>query len=249
MTILDVRGPAVGTGARSRLAGVSTPDRHVVHGRTVLNRAAICATYGVAVSTAERWWRERATNGHPPVAYREGRRQWWDEQAMRAFIDTGRGEPDQLTHESRVLLGRAALARRYGVSEQYLTDLYHRRTDNGHPEPVTRQGRRLYWDPDLMDSWWEQRQAAQRAALTPVDRSGDPDELLGLTAAAAVLGYEDAGTLRAYISRDGREDHPYFPEPDAVDEAGRRRYTRRTLWQFADRRSRPGRAGHPRPAR
>ena len=127
MITLDGRGPAVGLGARSTLTRVSTPDRHVVDGRTVLNRAAICTSFGVSVSTAERWWRERATNGHPPVAYREGRRQWWDEQAMRAFVDAGRGEPDQLTHENRTLLGRAALARRYRVSEQYLTDLYHRR--------------------------------------------------------------------------------------------------------------------------
>lgn len=229
----------VGTGAAPTLAAVPSPDRHVRDERTLINRAEVCRTFGVSESAAERWWRARERNGHPPVAHQEGRRMWWDEEAMRGFVTSHDSEPDEVTVGGRVLLGRAALARRLEVREQTLTDLYHRRAENGHPEAVHRQGRRLYWDPAAVDAWDGERQRAQRATLTAVDRSGDPDELVDMSEAARVLGYRGPQTISAYRSRNGA----YFPAPD--DPAGLR-WRRSALWSFADRRSRPGRAGHDR---
>lgn len=232
------RGRRRGPDPRPTVFGVRTPDRHVIDGRTVLTRAEICRTFDVGQSTAERWWRERGHNNHPPVVLREGRRQWWDEQAMAEFIETV-GEPDEIEHEGRTLCTRRALARQTGVSSRYLQSLHSQRAESGHPDAVLRRGRSDYFDREAFHVWWEAVQAAQRASLTAVDRSGDPDELVGLTEAARVLGYRDAGTLRAYLSRN----QGYFPEADATDPDGHRLYHRRTLWEFAESRTRPGRAG------
>ncbi|RZT75532.1 hypothetical protein EV383_6273 [Pseudonocardia sediminis] len=240
--ILDLpRRSSSGPPPPPSLTGVPSSDRHTRDGRTVINRAEMCRTFGVSESAAERWWRGRDRNGHPPVAHQEGRRMWWDEDALRVFVAEHDSEPDEVTVDGRALLSRAALARRLNMREQTLTDLYHRRADNGHPEPVHRQGRRLYWDPEAVESWDAARQGAQRATLTQVDRSGDPEELLDMREAAQVLGYRGPQTITSYRSRNPG----YFPDPD---EPGELRWRRRTLWEFADRRSRPGRAGHDRSA-
>lgn len=238
------RRPVPACGARRRrcsrptVVDVRTPDRHVVDGRTVLTRAEICRVFDIGQSTAERWWREREDNAHPPVAHREGRRQWWDEQAMAEFIEAAR-EPEQLEYEGRILCTRQALAKQADVSESHLKKLYGDRTKNGHPEVALSRGRRYYFDRETFHAWWKTLQAEQLATLTAVDRGGDPDELVGLTEAARVLGYRDPGTLRAYLARNPG----YFPESDATDDRGHRLYQRRTLWEFADSRTRPGRAG------
>jgi hypothetical protein len=52
-----------------------------------------------------------------------------------------------------------------------------------------------------------------------------------------VLGYASKRVITSYLARNVG----YFPPPDATD---LNRWFRRTLWAFADRRSRPGRAGH-----
>jgi hypothetical protein len=52
-----------------------------------------------------------------------------------------------------------------------------------------------------------------------------------------VLGYARKQSIESYRSRN----IGYFPDPDATEP---NRWARRTLWEFADRRSRPGRAGH-----
>lgn len=226
-------------------ASTSAPPAQVtVEGRVLLSRHGICTTFGIGRATAERWWRHRASNGHPPVAWRQGRRQWWDEQAMRAFVDhLTSSPPARLDQDGETLVTRAALAQRFHVSIQHLANLYSDREATGHPRPARRAGRQLYWSLDKMDAWWQHHQAAKRAGLTSVDRSGSGDDLLTLDQAAAVLGYADASVIRGYLARSPG----YFPRPDWTDSHGRQRYRRRTVWTFADRRTRPGRSGHRRP--
>ncbi|WP_226367355.1 hypothetical protein [Pseudonocardia sp. ICBG162] len=220
---------------------MGTPDRHVVDGRTVLTRAALCETFGIARHQAERLWSKRAMNQHPPAVLREGARQWWDQEEMARFLAavTGRKSPETIEVDGRTLHSRAALARHVGVSVTYLRDIYHRRKDDPPPAPVLRRGRSDYFDAQAWQAWWNDYQAGQRRTLTTVDRTGDPDELVGIPEAARVLGYRRAETARSYLSRNPG----YFPEPDGHDEHGRRLYARRTLWAFADGRTRPGRAG------
>ncbi|GAA4986275.1 hypothetical protein WHI96_27230 [Pseudonocardia tropica] len=222
----------------------ASPTRATVEGRVLLSRHGICTTFGVGRATAERWWRHRATNGHPAVAWQQGRRQWWDEQAMRTFVnDLAASPPDRLDDDEETVLTRAALARRFHVSVQHLANLYSARDDTGHPRPARRIGRHLYWSLGEMDSWWQHREATKRDSLTSVDHSGNGDDLLTLDQAAAVLGYTDASVIRGYLARSPG----YFPRPDWTDPHGRRHYLRRTVWAFADSRTRPGRAGRPRP--
>lgn len=138
----------------------------------------------------------------------------------------------------RRLVDRAELVDRMGMTEQTLSRLYSQRASTGHPAAIGRVGRRLLWDLDEVSAWVDARLEAKRAGMTPLDRAGDPDEFVDVDEAARVLGYANRRTIDSYLARRGRG---YFPEPD--DPAGRR-WRRRTLWAFAERRSRPGRAGH-----
>jgi predicted DNA-binding transcriptional regulator AlpA len=147
-------------------------------------------------------------------------------------------EVGQVGEGGRRLVDRAELVDRLGMTEQTLARLYSQRASTGHPDSVGRAGRRLLWDLDEMRAWAAARLEAKRAGMTPLDRSGDPDELVDVDEAARVLGYANRRTIDSYLARRGRG---YFPEPD---ESAGRRWRRRTLWAFADRRSRPGRAGH-----
>ncbi|GJF01449.1 hypothetical protein PSD17_04130 [Pseudonocardia sp. D17] len=214
------------------------PERRTYEGRVVINRAELCRLVGVSTSTAERWWTRRGENGHPPVALVEGRRKFWDEAAMLEFA---RAQPETVTatvtdvavFEGREVVSRRRLAQRLGISESQLALLYSQRNQSGHPEHVATIGRRKFWDEAEVVAWDAQRREAMRAQLTSVDRSGDPDELVGLDEAARVLGYPDQRTITSTRSRyPGR-----FPAPD--DDQGR--YKRRTLWAYADSRAPVGR--------
>jgi hypothetical protein len=60
----------------------------------------------------------------------------------------------------------------------------------------------------------------------PVDRSGDPQELVGSTEAARVLGYSGPTALPEALKQ--RADR----EQVGASGRARRRYRRRTLWDF-----------------
>lgn len=150
---------------------------------------------------------------------------------------SGSKPPARIERDERGLITRVEIARLTGLSESALAGLYSRRRDSGHPEAVHRDGRWLYFDEDDVLMWHHRRQAAKKATLTEVDRTGDPNELLDRAAAARLLGYSGASVIDSYRARN----IGYFPEPDARRPL---RWRRATLWAFADRRSRPGRAGH-----
>lgn len=161
--------------------------------------------------------------------------------------------PEHRVVDGHRMINRAAITAATGMAEQTLANLYAGRAGNGHPEG-TRIGRGLFFDEDIWRAWYARWTAAKRASLSPVDRGGDPDELVDSAGAGAILGYGNASTIRGYIARDEAAAAksepgfaPYFPPPDEVDElpSGRLRrwWMRRTIWEFADRRSRPGRGG------
>lgn len=224
----------------STLLRVSKPERRVHEGRPVINRAEFQRQLGIARATAERWYQDRAENGHPEPVLRDGRRLFFDETELLAW---GRGQlerrspPPRITRDGRTLITRAELARITGLGEQHLASLYSQRTENGHPEAVLQEGRWLYFDELACREWHDRYTAAKLATLSEVDRSGDPDELVEIREAARVLGYARKESIDSYRSRNVG----YFPDPDATEP---NRWARRTLWAFADRRSRPGRAGH-----
>lgn len=225
----------------STLLRVTTPERRTHEGRPVINRAEFMRQLGIARATAERWYQDRAANGHPEPVLRDGRRLFFDEDTLlswgRAQVERRTSPPARITRDGRSLITRAELARITGLSEQHLAGLYSQRADSGHPETAHREGQIVYFDEDQVREWHERYRHAKVATLTEVDRSGDPDELVGIREAARVLGYARKQSIESYRSRN----IGYFPDPDATEP---NRWARRTLWAFADRRSRPGRAGH-----
>ena len=111
------------------------------------------------------------------------------------------------------------------------------------------------WDPHPVQGWHAKFVESKRAKLRPVDRDGDPDELLDTTQVAHVLGYRGAdpgATIRSY--RQPRHGG-YFPDPDGTLTATNGRevhaWRRDTIWAFADSREHhgggtPGKSGRPR---
>jgi hypothetical protein len=103
------------------------------------------------------------------------------------------------------------MARDAGVSDEVtLLRWYGKRAENGHPEPVEHDGPRMLFDRADWHAWLTRHRDAKKATLTPVDRSGDPDELISVTEFAQLLGYSGAdpgATIRAYV----RQHPDYLP--------------------------------------
>jgi predicted DNA-binding transcriptional regulator AlpA len=222
---------------------VPRPHRLVRDGRALIDRTELIRLLGISRPTAERWFRDREDNAHPPPVLVVGRTMYFDETDLVTWARARIGRPGaapRVNRDGRTLITRAELARLTGWTEQYLTDLYSLRATSGHPEAVHREGPRLYFDESQCLSWYERHRAAKRASLTEIDRTGPPDELVDRHEAARVLRYSDPKVIDSSRARK----KGYFPEPDAVAPL---RWKRETLWQFADRRSRPGRARRSQP--
>lgn len=141
--------------------------------------------------------------------------------------------PPTRLRDGRTLISRAEQTARTGMSPQRLSALYAERAHNGMPEPVDRVNRVLYWDETEWTAWHDAYQLAKRTRLSPVDTTGDPDDLVTAAEAARILGYSSHKTIHAYLRA-----HPgYFPDPDTTEElpSGRTRrfWLRRTIWAFA----------------
>lgn len=138
----------------------------------------------------------------------------------------------------RRLIRRVDMAHIAGVTEATLNRWYADRANNGHPEPVGRSGRALLFDEQEWRNWHQGFLAAKKETLTTVDRSGDPDELIGIREFARVLGYtgvNPAATIRGYL----RQNPGYLPEPEPGHEDPPE-WTRRTAWEYADSRDKRG---------
>jgi hypothetical protein len=71
-------------------------------------------------------------------------------------------------------------------------------------------------------------------ALPAVPVDGDPDELLGATQAAALLGYKSVSSFSSSLAQGNL---PLMQTPDALTEkGGRRRWTRKGILEPAERR-------------
>lgn len=141
----------------------------------------------------------------------------------------------------RPAIDRAGLAQRWGVS---LATLDLRIADDQPPatieEAATNRRQKWWWWLDEADDWMRGFDERKRAALTIVDRSGDPDELVTAPIAARVIGYTSHRGLPPDL----------LSLADEVAElpSGRKRryWKRRTLWAYADNRTGKGGTGPPR---
>ncbi|GAA1779434.1 hypothetical protein [Actinomadura chokoriensis] len=193
-------------------------------GRRVLTRADLMAEHGLGRSTLEKWYRERASNGHPEPAGTVGSQLAWD---------AGEWDRWYATHRSRGvptgLASRDELAARHGVSRHRLKQLWADRAANGHPDVAHRSGKAMYWDEAAWTSWY--RALGERPAAE------DPDDLVSLADAARILGLAQT-SVTVYAKRPPAG----WPEPAQVEPLGggrvRRLYRRRDILAYAASRTR-----------
>lgn len=141
------------------------------------------------------------------------------------------------TVDGRIAITRKEWAQRAELSEAWARAVYGKRTENGHPETAFTIGRTAYWWQDELDPWWQQQQ--KEAKPEPIERTGDPDELLFADGVADLLGYAGPRTVL------GMHHRGQFAEPDeVVSGAGQKsgqprpKWKRRTVWDWADNRAR-----------
>ena len=136
----------------------------------------------------------------------------------------------------RVINGRR-VADRAGIAELTSAALttvdnwYSNRHKTGFPERIDDK----WWDADDVETFHHSQQAARSATPGPIDRNGDPTELINSTELARMLGYANQKSLpQSLLDRaDVAEELPSGYR--------RRRWRRQTGWNYADSRPGPGR--------
>lgn len=174
------------------------------------------ARYGLGRSTLEKWFRERASTGHPEPDGRRGQQLTWDAEEWDAWYASR-----ETTAVPPGLATRDQLAEAHGLSRHALKELWAARDSNGHPEPVHRHGKTLYWDAEEWDAWHQSLAAAPEK------------ELLTLAEAGRLLGLAPS-TVTVYASRPPRG----WPEPvEEIPLGGgrvRRLYRRSDVLAYAE---------------
>lgn len=144
------------------------------------------------------------------------------------------------TINGRLAIDRAGVAERWHVSMPTLDmRLANHKPPRAIPDAPTNRRQKLWWWVDEIDAWMQGFEDRKRAALTHVDRTGDPNDLLNSSEAARVLGYRGPGNLRPEFKNlaDQVEQLPSGRK--------RRRWKRSTIWAYAERRSGRGGTGAP----
>jgi hypothetical protein len=132
---------------------------------------------------------------------------------------------------TRTALDRAGVAAHTGASPSTVSHWRRHREHTGFPDAFTDDtGGEWFWQ-DEIDAFHTAHRAAKLAVLTRVDRSGDPNELVGSGEAAKILRYGSYRNLPDEL-RDRPDDVEILS-----DGRLRRRWYRRTVWAIADART------------
>ncbi len=135
------------------------------------------------------------------------------------------------TFGNRVALDRAGVAAHTGASRPTVNHWHRHRERTGFPDAFTDEaGAQWFWQ-DEIDAFHTAHRKAKLAVLTRVDRSGDPNELVGSGEAAKILRYGSYRNLPDEL-RDRPDDIEVLS-----DGRLRRRWYRRTVWAIADART------------
>jgi predicted DNA-binding transcriptional regulator AlpA len=200
-------------------------------GRDVYTRQDLMTRYGISLSPLEKWYRRRRTTGHPEAVGRVGRELVWDAEEWDRWYSA--------RQDTTALESRSELAARHGLAKGTIDQLWARRGENGHPEPVKTVNQTMYWNPAEWDAWYaEHKRRSQRTQLR-VDRSGNPDDLITLSEAARVLGVEPS-SITSYPKRPPRGWPIPVEEEQLSSGRMRRRYRRSDIWAYADNRTMAG---------
>lgn len=228
--------------------------------------AEIAAEHGLTAARISGLYTERAENSlgkpFPEPTGSRGRARLWDHAdvaewfAHRTPARLGGYKPPARDPED--LLNAADASRFLGYKNVNQVTTFVRDRPGYFPEPdvVEEMGtaensyRRQLWRVQTLLNWLETRPGRGRRAGTkavaplpdvPVD--GDPDELLGASQAAALLGYKSIQSFSSLLSQGKL---PLLETVDGVAENagrqnGRRRWTRRRILEQARERKSPGR--------
>ena len=121
-------------------------------------------------ATAANWYSGRDHNGHPGPVLAVGRRLYFDEVTLlawvRAQLDPA-AAPPRIVRGGRTLVTRSELARLTGLSEATLAHIYADRAVTGYPEVVHRDRRALYFDERAGLAWHAGRTVPGRRGRGP----------------------------------------------------------------------------------
>lgn len=207
-------------------------------GRSVYTRQDLMNRHGISLTPLETWYRNRHTSGHPESVGKIGRELVWDAKEWDRWYNA--------RQDTTALESRTQLAARHGLAKGTIDQLWGRREENGHPEPVRTVNQTIYWNPAEWDAWYAgYKKRAQRTQLD-VDRSGNPNDLITLSEAARVLGVEPT-SITNYPKRPPRRWPQPVEEEPLPSGRLRRWYRRADIWHYADTRSAAGphRTRHP----
>ncbi|MFD6285373.1 hypothetical protein [Streptomyces sp. NPDC060205] len=224
--------------------------------------AEIAAEHGLTSARISQFYTEHTQNmvgkAFPEPVDKRGRARLWDHAevtewfAHRAPARLTQHTPPSLAPET--LLNASDASRYLGYKNTNQVNTFLRDHPGYFPEPddVEEKGtaetpyRRQLWKVQTLQEWMATRPGRGRRAgvkeappLPDVSADGDPDELLGASQAAALLGYKSIGSFSSSLSQGNL---PLLKDTDGVAENagrqnGRRRWTRRRILQQAAQRS------------
>lgn len=215
-----------------------------IDGRRVYTRGELMELHGLGRSTLEKWFRERAGNGHPEPAGRVGAQLAWDAGEWDRWYAARRSGGPAGGQAGRPGAGGAAgggaaqpaglrsrdeLAAAHGLSRHRLKQLWAECSANGHPAPARQVGKALYWDAEQWAAWYAEHTRAG------AEQTADPDDLITMAEAGRLLGLAPS-TVTVYAGRPPAG----WPEPAEVRPLGagrvRRLYRRADVQRYADQR-------------
>jgi hypothetical protein len=213
--------------------------------------AEIAAEQGLTPARISGLYNQRAENGFPEVADMRGRARLWDHAKVAEWF--ANRPPARLrehtppNRDPQDLLNAADASRFLGYKNPNQVTTFVRDHPGYFPDPdvVEELGtaenpyRRQMWRVQTLLDWMATRPGrgkhagAKRTApaLPDVPADGNPDELLGATQAAALLGFKSVNSFSSSLSQGNL---PLLETPDALTEkGGRRRWTRRRILEQA----------------
>ena len=217
--------------------------------------AEIAAEQGLTPARISGLYTERAKNAagvpFPEVADMRGRARLWDHTEVTEWFAHRtparlRGHPPP-SRDPQDLLNAAEASRFLGYKNPNQVTTFVRDHPGYFPDAdvVEELGtaenpyRRQQWRVQTLLDWMATRPGrgkhagAKRTApaLPDVPVDGDPDELLGATQAAALLGFKSINSFSSSLSQGNL---PLLETPDALTEkGGRRRWARRSILEQA----------------
>ena len=208
-----------------------------VHGRPALDRAGVAELTGAALPTVDRWYANRTHYGFPE---RADDTHWHIDDIQQFWANYQKARGERLSRVDRSgdpseLVDRPTAAKVLGYTDhRALPKELLALADETETLPSGRL--RRTWKRATLWQFAEDYIGRQRTGRTtrpsggrsPIDRSGDPNDLVDPTGAARALGYAHRKHLPAELLERADEQH------QLGGGRTRRRWKRRTLWSWAD---------------